>query len=351
MADGDRPAALCIYTSESKGSDENGDGSIENPFKTLLQALRHADAKPAQLFTDSKDDNAPWQEASKAGVKKATKLVNEERKKLEKLRQRQSDEQQEEEKRQKNLEAARQIVLTEDGALPAASKSKIRDCGTRRGERVKVFGWVHRLRRQGRDLMFIVLRDGTGFLQSVLNDRLCHTYDALTLATEAAVCLYGVVVPVPDGQTAPGGHELHVDYWSLIGKSPAGGADNLLNENSHPDVMLDNRHMLIRGENMSKIMKLRSVTIQAYRQYYEDNGFFEVTPPTLVQTQVEGGATLFKLDYFGEQAFLTQSSQLYLETAMAAMGDVYCIAQSYRAEQSRTRRHVAELVGLSCEFY
>jgi len=353
MADvslGDKDA---IYTSETRGNDEAGEGTYKVPFKTVMKAMKHAGSEPfPPIMVDIKPDSeiaktgAKYEPIAKAQLKKVTKLWQQEVKKEKK---RMEQEKEAEEARLKRAEEAKKVVISVDPNLPTPVKVKLRQCKDNRGVRVVASGWVHRLRTQGKGLMFVTLRDGTDFLQCVLAGDMCQTYEAVMLTTESTIRVYGVVEPVPEGKTAPGGHELAADYWELIGPAPSGGADSILNTESNPDVQLDNRHIMIRGENTSKVLKMRSVVTQAFRDHFFSRGYFEVTPPTLVQTQCEGGSTLFGLKYFGEDAYLTQSSQLYLETCIPAMGDVFCIAQSYRAEKSRTRRHVAEYSHIEAE--
>ncbi|XP_067937991.1 asparagine--tRNA ligase, cytoplasmic-like [Watersipora subatra] len=335
----------CIYTSEKKGNDDTGDGTKENPFKTVKRGVRESLDKNGEVYSDAKpteNGDAPAEEyelVAKAQIKKLTKICA-----REKAKEAEADMRAQEsaKRHEQNLEAARSITITEDTSLPEAVKIKIRDAEQYRGKRIAVEAWVHRLRRQGKSLMFLVLRDGSGYLQAVCSNAMCQTYDAVRLTTECSVRVCGTLEEVPAGQKAPGNHELKADYWEMIGDCPPGGADSLFNEEASVDMQLTNRHIMIRGENTSKILKMRSVATQCLRQHYFSKGYFEVCPPTLVQTMCEGGSTLFNLDYFGEPAYLTQSSQLYLETVMPSMGDVFCIAQSYRAEKSRTRRHLAE---------
>ncbi|XP_026740598.1 asparagine--tRNA ligase, cytoplasmic [Trichoplusia ni] len=336
-----------IYTSEKNGSDETGDGSEAKPFKTILQAMRHAGKEPfPTIYVDAKEEGKVYEVAAKSQLKKINKIwVRENYKAVDKAK----AEDEGNDKRLQNLEEAKKIVIKEDPSLPKAKIVKISETGEHRGERICVRGWVHRLRRQGRSLAFLTLRDGSGYLQCVLHGLLCQTYNALVLSTESSVILYGQLAVVPEGKMAPGGHELAVDYWELVGLAPPGGADAILNEEALPDVQLDNRHIMIRGENTSKVLRARAAVTRAFRDHFASRKYTEVTPPTMVQTQCEGGSTLFKFSYFGEQAYLTQSSQLYLETCLAALGDVYCIAQSYRAEQSRTRRHLAEYSHVEAE--
>ncbi|XP_078076061.1 asparagine--tRNA ligase, cytoplasmic [Mustelus asterias] len=336
-----------LYVSGREGDDAIGTGTKDKPFKTVLQALQAAGKEPfPTIYVDSQKENERWEVISKSQMKNVKKLWQRDQIKNESKEKKELEDAL---RREKNLEEAKKIVIKLDDSLGEPHQIKIRATEAHREQRVKLFGWVHRLRRQGKNLMFVVLRDGTGFLQCVFNDELCQCYNGLVLSTESSIAVYGTLKVVPEGKMAPGGHELICDYWELVGLAPAGGADNLLNEESDVDVQLNNRHMMLRGEKLSKIFKVRSAVVQCFRDHFFDNGYFEVTPPTLVQTQVEGGSTLFKLNYFGEEAFLTQSSQLYLETCIPSLGDVFCVAQSYRAEQSRTRRHLAEYSHVEAE--
>lgn len=335
-----------VFTSDKTGNDETGDGSESAPYKTVLCAM-HKVGTEAQFMVDTKEEGkSGFEVIAKAQLKKMNKLFAQEKRKAE---DRERKEAEKAAQHDNNLEEAKKITIEEDKSLSPAKKIKITATKDHREQRVKIFGWVHRLRQQGKNLMFIVLRDGTGFLQCVLAEKLCQTYNAVRLSPESTVAVFGTLKEVPEGKSAPGGHELIVDYWEVIGFSPPGGADNVVNENSNVDTLLDNRHLALRGEQVSNILRIRSRVTQCFRDHYFEHGYTEITPPTMVQTQCEGGSTLFKFDYFGETAYLTQSSQLYLETAIPAVGDAFCIAQSYRAETSRTRRHLAEYTHIEGE--
>ena len=259
-----------MFTSEKRGSDETGDGTKDKPFKTILQAMRSAGKEPfPKIWSDCKDEksNEHYELAAKSQLKKVQKFwQRESQKNAEKSKKEEGDAV----KREQNIEEAKKIVIKEDPSWAPAKQIKTNEGEGNRGIRVKLYGWVHRLRRQGKGLMFATLRDGYGFLQCVFNDQLCQTYEALVLSTESSVQLFGTLTLVPEGKTAPGGHELMVDYWELIGLAPPGGADSILNEEAHPDVQLDNRHIMIRGENTSKVLKMRSVVTQAFRSHYFD---------------------------------------------------------------------------------
>ena len=242
------------------------------------------------------------------------------------------------------IEEAKKLNIQEDPSLPEAKKLKIKYLNPESG-RVRIFGWVHRLRKQGK-LMFIIIRDGTGFLQAVIEDQLTQTVDALTIHTEASLMAVGTI---HEDKRAPGGIELIVDYWKMIGNSP-GDIETLFSKDSNPDILLQNRHLVLRGENASNIIKFRDFMTRLIRKNFYDNDCVEVYCPSLVQTQCEGGATLFSLDYYGEPAYLTQSSQLYLETCCASMGSVFCIQSSFRAEKSKTPRHLTEFTHIEAEY-
>ena len=154
-----------------------------------------------------------------------------------------------------------------------------------------------------------------------------------------------------EGKTAPGGHELLVDYYHIIATAPSGleSRDTIINDQALPQTLYDQRHLVIRSTIPTYVLKIRAAVLQAFRECYAEDHITEITPPCMVQTQVEGGSTLFGFHYYGENAYLTQSSQLYLETALPSLGDVYCIAPSFRAEKSHTRRHLSEYTHIEAE--
>ncbi|KAJ3065224.1 hypothetical protein HDU98_011394 [Podochytrium sp. JEL0797] len=346
-----------LHVCEVSGHDANGSGSEKMPFKTAVRAMQACSGADDVQLLVRKDLVEGFKEISGAGKKKAKKLWEGEEKKKAKAEEMKAKEAADKLARAgedaKRLEEAKNIKLVNDEeTLGVATKIKISQGVAHRSKRVAVNGWVHNIRVQGKDMMFLVLRDGTGHLQCLLKGRVANTYDAMTLTRESTVKVYGMLNEVPAGKKAPGGHELVVDYWEVIGRAPSGedNYENQFNEESNPEVLYNLRHLVIRENRASSILKMRALIIKSFRAHFESKAVTEITPPLMVQTQVEGGATLFGFKYYGEDAYLTQSSQLYLETTLPSVGDSFCIAESFRAENSHTRRHLAQFTHCEAEY-
>lgn len=361
----------CYIDTDAGVDDATADGSEAKPYKSLAFAYIQNFEKdtPAYLTRASvtgplgadEDPSArlAWKDPAKSAVKKAQGALESHKKKVAKQRQAATAEEEKKKARQQAFEDAKKVVIKEDPSLPKAVDFNVsqKDVelgeGDKKGLRVKIPGRIHRLREQ-KHATFITLNDGYGHLQCILSGDLTKTYDALMFAQGTSLRLYGELRKVPEGKQAPDGRELLVDYFEVIGTAPT-EEDALTNkvssaQNQWDAQMLDNRHLVLRGDHASSLMKIRAAVESAFNRVLEDQmRFVKVSPPALVQTQVEGGATLFEFDYYGEKAYLTQSSQLYLETVIPSLRNVYCIEKSFRAEQSLTRRHLSEYTHIESE--
>ena len=359
---------VIVYIDEEAGNDTSpadtqAHGTKDFPFKSLAQA--YGTNGPEYEYQVRKDDEG-YKPAAKAGLKKAMKLAALQEKKRDVADKRAKQEANDKIELDQALERAKAIRISPDSSLSEALLISLNETDPniigrlRRADadqtqheseqqtvRVRVQGRVHRVAKQG-NLMFVVLRRGQNYMQCLLSGDLAKSYDALTLARETSMEVLGELWEVPDGLHAPLNRELHADYFTIIGKAPGGDEAflTMVPEDSSEKPTL--RHLALRWNKPASIMFVRGVLESAFHAVYEDMQCTKVSPPALVQTQVEGGATLFGLKYYNETAYLTQSSQLYLETVLPSLGDVYCIEKSFRAEKSLTRRHVC--VPLSINF-
>ena len=212
------------------------------------------------------------------------------------------------------------------------------------GKRVCIRGWIYRRSVVG-GKAFVRIRDSTGVIQvvvdrEVLGNELVKTLKDIGL--EASVKACGELVKQPK---APGGYEVLADYFEIVGYS----RDFPIKGNEGIEYLLDNRHLWLRSRRLTEIMKIKHTVLKAGRDYFIENGWWEVTPPILTASAVEGGATLFPVKYFDKTAYLSQSAQLYLEVLIYSLEKVWSLTTSFRAEKSRTRRHLAEYWHLEAE--
>src|SRR6266536_187618 len=210
--------------------------------------------------------------------------------------------------------------------------------GEAAGQTATVKGWLYTKRSSGK-IQFLVVRDGTGYLQAVVvkAEAAPETWDAAEKATEESSI--EVSGSVRAEQRAPGGYEMSATRVAILGPSE----NYPISPKEHGvDFLMGLRHLWMRSSQQHAVLRVRSEISQAIRDFFYERDFVLIDSPILTGSSVEGTSTLFETDYFGQKAYLSQSGQLYLEPAAAAFGKVYCFGPTFRAEKSKTRRHLTE---------
>ena len=215
----------------------------------------------------------------------------------------------------------------------------IEDIGRHEGQEVTLKGWLHNRRSSGK-IHFLTVRDGSGFIQAVLSkaaigDELFKAADHLSQETSLVV-----IGTVRADTRAPSGYEIDVRRFDVVGESH----DYPITPKEHGvDYLLDRRHLWIRTERQQAILRVRHEIINAVRDFFNGRGFILTDTPIFTPAACEGTTTLFPVEYIDDQkAYLTQSGQLYLEADAMALGRVYSFGPTFRAEKSKTRRHLTE---------
>ncbi|HID25283.1 MAG TPA: asparagine--tRNA ligase [Thermoplasmata archaeon] len=209
--------------------------------------------------------------------------------------------------------------------------------GKKTGEKVKLRGWIYRTRSSG-NIVFVVLRDSTATIQTTIKKGNLpdnEFEDAKKALIESSVEVEGVV---REDARAPGGYEIQVTSFHVIHFAEPFP----ISKDQSPEFLLDNRHLWLRSQKLTSVFKVRSTVVGAIHKFFRDHGFYEFDAPILQPNQCEGGATLFEVKYYNNKTYLSQSWQLYAEAAIFSLEKIYNMGPTFRAERSKTSRHLSE---------
>jgi len=206
--------------------------------------------------------------------------------------------------------------------------------GKHTDKQITIRGWIYR-KRESKDIIFILMRDATGVIQCIIKKGSAAWKEAEKATIESSVTLSGTV---KQDKRAPGGYEIKGNSISIISLAEIFP----ISKDKSEEFLRDVRHLWLRSRQMNLIMRVRDETLWSTHELFRKKGFIEVSPPMFISSACEGGSTLFGLKYFDQDLYLTQSAQLYLEALIYSLEKVYCVAPSFRAEKSRTIRHLTE---------